>query len=213
MSQPHALSTSTEQNTNAFGIILQWLVQKMKAHLATLPTATSAEAHSATALPKQTVHVDIKCLTNEDVVVTKLWELSPHLLANVSAKHLEFFRVYFELLTSRISQLQAEVTREFQDQGTQQHCSEGLEIGVLPYFRALVAADPNVRDITLALMTSQVEQTALQLLAVGVTCSRGTHSGAIAQPKGIEYPANLWRKVLDKCCDESGHDKNLGDII
>ena len=207
MSQPHAPSTSTEQNTNAFGIILQWLVKKMKAHLATLPTATSAEARSTTALPRQTVHV-------EDVVVAKLWELSPHLLASVSAKHLEFFRAYFELLTSRVSQLQAEVTREFQDQGTQQHCSEGLEIGVLPYFRALAAAaDPNVRDITLALVTSQVEQTALQLVAVGMTCSRGTHSGAIAQPKGIKYPANLWRKVLDKCCDESGHDKNLGDII
>ena len=187
----------------------------MKAHLATLPTATSAEAHSATALPKQTVHVDIKFLTNEDIVVAKLWELSPHLLASVSAKHLEFFRVYFELLTSRVSQLQAEVTREFQDQGTQQRCSEGLEIGVLPYFRALVAAaaDPNVRDVTLALVTLQVEQTALQLVSVGMTCSRGTHSGAIPQPKGIKYPANLWRKVLDKCCDESGHDKNLGDII
>lgn len=102
-----------------------------------------------------------------------------------------------------MEKLQTQATEDFQNgiwTETREQCVGRLLTEVVPHFKALVAAGPNVRDITLSLVRSQAEETMPIVLAVGLGCTRP--STAVAGQR--EYPMNLWREVLNDCSEESG---------
>ena len=115
------------------------------------------------------------------------------------------------MLTIVMEKLQTQATEDFQNgvwAETKQQCVGRLWAEVVPHFKALVAAGPNVRDITLSLVGSRAEETMPVVLAVGLSCTRSSttcSSAAVAGQRG--YPMNLWRQLLNDCSEESGiHD-------
>lgn len=172
--EPHC----SEHTISAARFILQWLEQMLRDGRVTTPTSQVSSHQQA-------------CSSTDACIAEKFWVLSPHLLATVSVQSVNFFRVYFELLASKVNQLQAEITREFEtSEGTNTHTyTDKLEKEVLPHFEALLTVDPKVRDITVALVTSQIEETATKLALTSNTTLTGVSTA-------VRYPVNLWRKVL-----------------
>lgn len=70
--------------------------------------------------------------------------------------------------------------------------SEQLESEILPYFRALLATTDKVREVIVALVISQVEETAAKVLAVCSSAVTDSHQ----QHNIIKLPINLWRQIL-----------------
>ena len=80
---------------------------------------------------------------------------------------------------------------------------ERLEVEALRYFRSLMSVDERVREVTVALVESQVQETAAKVLATGMSGSTdGAHSkveggsAAVGKQCAVKLPVNLWRKVL-----------------
>lgn len=188
-------SSPTGSTTSAPQIILQWLQEVLSICHTTPQVPSTNTAHLVTQHTATDIHSP-RDETNAGVA-ERFWALPPHLLAGISAQSVDFFRIYFQLLASRVNLLQAEVAQEFENgKDTEQtkHTYLGrLGNEVLPYFRALLATNPNVRDVMVALVTSQVEETAARLLAVSMNI---VSSSATSESTAIKYPVNLWRKVL-----------------
>ena len=134
-------------------------------------------------------------------VAEQFWLLSPHLLASIGAQSLDFFRTYFKLLMSRVNQLQEEVVQEFEssrDTDQNKHVYlEKIKNDILPHLQALLNVDPKVKDVTTALVSSQVEETAAKVLAIGTSppTTPGESSGVTSGPLAAKHPVNLWREV------------------
>lgn len=172
----------SENTVSAAQIILQWLDQRLGIGHVTSQTTppgsvSSWPTHSST----------------DASITEKFWSLSPHLLANISAQSVTFFCMYFKFLASKVNQLQDEVVRHFEDSTQQlQHTYwDKLEKETLPHFRGLLTADSNVRDITVALVSSQIEETAAKLSLTSTTVFT-------SESTAVRYPVNLWRRVLGK---------------
>ena len=87
--------------------------------------------------------------------------------------------------------------REDTDQNKHTTHLEKLENDTLPHFQALFAVDPNVRDVTFALVTSQVEETAAKVLTVATFPTiPTTTSGSGGSGGVVKHPVNLWREVV-----------------
>lgn len=176
-----AVGLHSENTNSAAQIILQWLEQRLRVSHMKSQTTPSGSVSS------QPTHGSTNASITE-----KFWSLSPHLLASVSAQNVNFFCIYFKMLASKVDRLQDEVVQEFEDptQQLQHTYLDKLEKEALPHFRGLLAASSNVRDITVALVASQIEETAAKL---SLTSSTAFTSESTA----IRYPVNLWRKVLN----------------
>jgi len=114
------------------------------------------------------------------------------------------------MLTTVMEKLQTQATEDFQNgvwAETKQQCVGRLWAEVVPHFKALVAAGPNVRDITLSLVRSRAEETMPAVLSVGLSCTRASTTCSSAVGGQRENPMNLWRQLLNDCSEESGiHD-------
>lgn len=170
----------SENTVNAAQIILQWLEQSLGVGHGACQTTPSGSVSS------QPRHSSTNASITE-----KFWSLSPHLLASVSAQNVNFFCIYFKLLASKVNQLQDGIVQEFEDptQQLQHTYLDQLEKEALPHFRGLLAASSNVRDITVALVSSQMEETAAKLSLTSKTVFT-------SESTAVRYPVNLWRKVL-----------------
>ena len=118
------------------------------------------------------------------------------------------------MLTSRVDQLQAKLMEresgpeEGEREKTERPegvCPERFEREVLCYFRSLLAVDERVREVTVSLVESQVQETAARVLAAGMASQseptsltiHGESSGQFPTPvSALKLPVNLWRKVL-----------------
>ena len=138
-----------------------------------------------------------------DVACSMFWTLSPELLAGVATQSVDFFRLFYKMLVLRVNQIQSELLESFERDRDCTECDGGyldrLEAEALCYFRALMSVDERVREITVALVDSQVQETAAKILTVGITsCPADSTSSVGLQSSecSIKLPANLWRKVL-----------------
>ena len=172
-------------------IILEWLELCLQAKTSSPPTPTSGP------LLQSAVE---EC---SDVACSQFWTLSPELLAGVAAQSVDFFRLFYKMLVLRVNQIQLELLESFERDRDCTECDGGyldrLEAEALCYFRALMSVDERVREITVALVDSQVQETAAKILTVGITsCPADSTSSVGLQSSecSIKLPANLWRKVL-----------------
>ena len=110
---------STKAVIEAPGIILQWLEHAL--YLPPLPEPMGQdEPHQNT---KETsiitsndpIHYQVTHTSAHKDTSTsdKFWELSPHLLAGITVKSVEFFRLYYKLLSTKANHLQATIIDEF----------------------------------------------------------------------------------------------------
>ena len=117
-------------------------------------------------------------------------------LAGIAAKSVDFFRVLYKSLATRVNHLQTLVINAFQESKEGSRFEIIIERDILPYFKALLAADEKVREVTVALVKSQVEETAARVLAVGASHSLRTNTGSSSTPLVCHrHPTNLWRKI------------------
>lgn len=148
-----------------------------------------------------TSHDTIKLSSENEgtLIAEKFWALSPHILAGITVKSVEFFRLYYKVLATKLHHLQATIIDEFgkNEDCKKEICSEKFEGNILQYFRALLTVDDKVHEVTMALVKSQVEETAAKILAI----TPDTVSNSSTPP--IKYPVNIWRKVL-AMADEVG---------
>jgi hypothetical protein len=191
----HPISENT--TPTAPPTILHWLQHKLGLYSTSQTPPTSSTVHS-----EPTARPDTCSVEEDTSIAERFWSLSPHLLASIAAQSLDFFRTYFKLLTSRVNKLQEDVVREFEnredtDQNKHTTHLEKLENDTLPHFQALFAVDPNVRDVTFALVTSQVEETAAKVLTVATFPTiPTTTSGSGGSGGVVKHPVNLWREVV-----------------
>ena len=174
--------------TSAPRAILSWLEDQLQGdRLQAPPTNHTAKpiAHSAS------------CKKAPETIAERLWALSPTFLAGISAQNVEFYRLFYKLLASRVNHLQTEIIHEFESSNSTKNDMiyiERLVNEVFPYFKALLTVDPKVTQVTVALITSQVEETAAKVLAAGMKAS--ATSTQTEPPLSDKHPTNLWRKVL-----------------
>ena len=187
----------TRMDITAPQVILEWLQHKL------LDTPQAPPTNDSTA-SQQVVHSDTHRSDERETCTTvaRFWALSPHFLAGISAQSVDCYRLIYKLLSSRVNQLQTQVMQEFEknrDTYSDSVFSEELENEVLPHFRALLTTNDKVREVTVALVVAQVEETAAKVLAVGSKeapiLSTNTALNS-QQPHTIKLPINLWRKIL-----------------
>lgn len=108
------------------------------------------------------------------------------------------------MLTTLMERLQTQAIEDFQNgvwAETKQQCVGKLLTEVMPHFSALVAAGPNVKDVTLSLVRSRAEETMPVVLAVGLSRTRSS----TAMTGQRENPVNLWKQVLNDCSEKSAY--------
>ena len=177
-------SPSSESKSSA--IVLKWLEQ-------CLQSMTAVPTHKPDDQQGARDYGDISC--------KKFWVLSPELLASVAAQSLDFFRLLYRELSLRVNQLQTELLEKFEkDRNTETGVYlDRLEAEVLWYFRALTTVDERVKEITVALVETQVQETAAKVLGIGMTSSpedSGSTTAGLSSECPVKLPTNLWRKVL-----------------
>ena len=109
------------------------------------------------------------------------------------------------MLVLRVNQIQTELLESFERDRDCTECTgvgylDRLEAEALCYFRALMSVDERVREITVALVDSQVQETAAKILTIGITScpadSLELPSPSVGLQSSIKLPPNLWRNVL-----------------
>ena len=179
------ISGHTENSKlNAPHFIMNWLEQNLQATPQTTPTT---KPH-----PQETE-------SSAKVVCETFWSLSPDLLAGIAAQSVDFFRFFYKALSHRVNQLQTELLEP--GGGTESGvCPERFEREAACYFRSLMAVNESVREVTVALVESQVEETAVKVLAVGMKtsgkCGSGDQCERFTPCSAAKLPFNLWRTVL-----------------
>ena len=184
---PHSCSSASGESQSpdcgAREATMQWLLQSVE--------GSQPQAHSSTAPPPHPHREQLHQL---------LLNQSPYLLAHVSSQHLKFYRVYVKMLIHLVEGLQDQAIDDFQNgvwPQTTQECLDKLCSEVQPHFKALTAAGPNVRDVTISLLRSRVVETLPKLVAVGLS-----HAGTTTSADSLEQnPINLWKQLLKDCTE------------
>ena len=193
-SLPYASSSSVSEASTT-QTILEWLEECLQAKPATPPNKPLHRSSE-------------EC---SDIVCKKFWALSPELLASIAAQSVDFFRLFYKMLARRVNQIESELLERFEkDRDSGGDYVDRLETEALCYFRALMSVNERVREVTVALVDRQVQETATKVLAVGTASCCPQDSGtseqnsdntllsSAASQSFAKLPVNLWREVLDQ---------------